>query len=152
MKSKFFYKDTSAPKPNKPNHIGVAAIIKCKDKVLLEKRADCERWSLIGGGLKIDETLADCLKREVFEETHLEISDYKFIDILDDPSRIAQYPDGNVLRIVTVLFSIEIDNINKPVTSDESLELRFCTTDELREIDIVETHRHIVNDYILKSI
>ena len=149
MKAQFFYKNPNAPKPNKPNHIGVAAIIKNGNKVLLEKRADCGRWALIGGGPKADETLKECLKREIFEETGLELFDFKFIDILDDPSRIAQYPDGNILRTVTVLYSAELAAIPELVVSSESTELKFFSVDGLHNLDIVETHKHIVDDYVL---
>ncbi len=150
MKARFFYKNPSAPKPNRPNHIGVASIITYQNKVLFEKRADCGRWALIGGGLKTDETLVACLEREIFEETGLKIQNYKFLDILDDPSRIAQYPDGNILRTVTVLYSCELDKVKQLVVSDESTELRFFGIDELQNLDIVETHRHIVEEYIIK--
>ncbi len=36
IEAKFYYKNENAPKPNKPNHIGVCAIIKYKNKILLE--------------------------------------------------------------------------------------------------------------------
>ncbi len=150
MKARFFHKNPSAPKPNRPNHIGVASIITYQNKVLFEKRADCGRWALIGGGLKTDETLVACLEREIFEETGLKIQNYKFLDILDDPSRITQYPDGNILRTVTVLYSCELDKVKQLVVSDESTELRFFGIDELQNLDIVETHRHIVEEYIIK--
>ncbi len=151
MNAEFFYKNPNAPKPNRPNHIGVAAIVTYQNKVLFEKRADCGRWALIGGGLKTDETLVACLKREIFEETGLKIQNYKFLDILDDPSRITQYPDGNTLRTVTVLYSCELDKVNQLVVSEESTELRFFDIDELQDLDVVETHRHIVAEYILRS-
>ena len=73
MQAKFYYQDKNAPKPNKPNHIGVTAILINDGKILFEKRSDCARWSLIGGGLNINETLQECFAREVFEETGLEV-------------------------------------------------------------------------------
>ncbi len=149
MKAYFFYKNPNAPKPNKPNHIGVAAIIKNNSKILFEKRRDSDKWGLIGGGLKTTESLEDCLKREIFEETGITEVSFKMLGICDDPSRIAQYPDGNVLRIITVLYSCEVDNVNQLVISDESTELKFFSIDELRDLDIAETHRHIVDEYIL---
>lgn len=152
MNANFFFQNPNAPKPNKPNHIGVAAIISSKNKILFEKRSDSGRWALIGGGLKIDESLEQCLKREILEETGIEIFKYKFIDILDDPSRIVQYPDGNILRIITVLYSCEVDNVANLAISDESLDLQFFSIDEINKIDIVETHKHIVDEYILKNI
>lgn len=51
-KAQFFYKNPVAPKPNKPNHIGIAAIIRNEDHLLLERRTDSNRWSLVGGGLQ----------------------------------------------------------------------------------------------------
>ncbi len=150
MEAKFFYKDKNAPKPNKPDHMGVTAIImNNQKKVLLEKRSDSNRWSLIGGGLKINESLEQCLKREIYEETGLKIDKYNFIDICDDPTRIVQYPDGNVLRIITVVYKCYLDKLKRLLPSDESLELKFFYVDELIGIDIVETHRHIVDKYIL---
>ncbi|WP_414632991.1 NUDIX hydrolase, partial [Clostridium sp. UBA7503] len=44
---------------NKPNHIDACAIIKSNNKFFLEKRADSNRWALMGGGLKIDESLEE---------------------------------------------------------------------------------------------
>ncbi len=152
MKANFFFQNPNAPKPNKPNHIGVTAIISYKNKILFEKRSDSGRWALIGGGLKIDESLEQCLKREILEETGIEIHKYKLIDICDDPSRIVQYPDGNILRIITVLYSCEVDSINDLVFSDESIDLQFFAIDEICKMDIVETHKHIVDEYILKNI
>ncbi len=71
--AKFYYRDSNAPKPNKPIHIGTCAIIKYNGKVLLEKRTDSDRWALIGGGLEIDDSLEQCIIREVNEETGLTV-------------------------------------------------------------------------------
>ena len=148
MQAKFYYQDNDAPKPNKPNHIGVTAILISGGKILFEKRSDCARWSLIGGGLKVDETLKECFLREVAEETGLELQAPENFAIYDDPSRIVAYPDGNVLRIITAVFvkDISIDEVELRV-SDESFELKFFDIDEIKTLDIVETHRHIVNDF-----
>ncbi len=51
--AKFYYKNADAPKPNKPTHIGVSAIIRDTNRILLERRTDSNRWSLIGGGLQM---------------------------------------------------------------------------------------------------
>ena len=152
MKACFYYQNSNAPKPNKPNHIGVTAILlNNNNQLLLENRSDSNRWALIGGGLKIDETLEQCLKREVYEETGLIITNYTFIDICDDPTRIVQYPDGNVLRIISVVYKSHIDFDYNLRISTESNELKFFDIDMLNDIDIVETHRHIINSYFNSS-
>ena len=149
MQAKFYYQDKNAPKPNKPNHIGITAILTKGDKVLFERRSDCARWSLIGGGLKVDETLRECFSREIREETGIELQAPNTYVIYDDPSRIVQYPDGNVLRIITAVFIKETDvDENALKASQESIELKFFDLDEIKSLDIVETHKHIVNDYL----
>ncbi|MDD3171534.1 MAG: NUDIX domain-containing protein, partial [Bacilli bacterium] len=107
----FYYKDEKAPKPNKPNHIGTSIFIEFDNKLLLEKRQDSGIWSLIGGGLEIDESLLEGIKRETFEETGIVLSDNNidFYGIYDDPSRIACYPDGNILRVITVVYFARLD-------------------------------------------
>ena len=49
--SYFYYKNSNAPNPNKPNHIGATILINYDGKVLLESRKDSERCAFIGGGL-----------------------------------------------------------------------------------------------------
>ena len=34
----FYYKNSCAPKPNKPNHIGVSVIVQYENKILLDHR------------------------------------------------------------------------------------------------------------------
>ncbi|WP_062108819.1 NUDIX domain-containing protein [Bacillus niameyensis] len=150
-KAQFFYKNPAAPKPNKPNHIGVAAIIRNEDYLLLERRTDSNRWSLVGGGLQKTESLEDCLKREVLEETGVEITTFQMFDIFSDPSRIVAYPDGNVLRIVTVAYIVNVPNNISLVCSEESLQLKFVLISDLSLYDIVETHSHIIGSYLERN-
>jgi len=62
----------------------IAAIYNNLGQVLLLKRAaDCiwepSKWSLPGGHAVVGETVPTAVKREVFEETGLQISNLKFI-------------------------------------------------------------------------
>ncbi len=58
--AQFYYKDESAPQPNRPNHIGSSVLIVLNDKLLLESRTDSDYWSIIGGSLEPNETLKQC--------------------------------------------------------------------------------------------
>ena len=149
-KAKFYYKDINAPKPNKPNHIGTSAIIKYNNKILLEKRVDSDRWALIGGGLNLIESLEEGIVREIKEETGLKINEkyLKFWKIYSDPSRIAEYPDGNILRVITVVYILELNNEHELICSEESERLKYFNLNELRNINVAETHRHIIEEYI----
>lgn len=150
VKAQFFYKDLNAPKPNRPNHIGTSVIIEVDDCILLERRMDSETWAIIGGGLKIDESLQECAVREVFEETGITLNenDMELYKIYDDPSRIASYPDGNVLRVITVVYKVKLSWYPELVCSAESKELRFFAKEELGQLEVAQTHIPIVEDYL----
>lgn len=146
--SRFFYRDPDAPKPNQPLNVGVVAIIEQDGAILLEERSDSARWSLIGGGLEMSESLEEGLVREVREETGLEVVGYSLFGTYSDPSRVIQYPDGNVMRILTLAYRVSVAPEREPQCSSESLRLAFVRREELARLDVVETHRHILADYL----
>lgn len=150
IESKFYYKNENALKPNKPNHIGTCAIIMYNNKILLEKRADSNSWALIGGGLKIDESLEEGIVREINEETGLVVSEesLRFWKMFSDPSRIGAYPDGNIVRIISAAYIVNLSDNQKLICSDESEELKYFTYEELENLNIAETQRHVLNEYL----
>ena len=101
----------------------------------------------------MEETFLQGIKREVWEETGIRLSDEEisFYDIYDDPSRIACYPDGNILRIITVVYRARLTQLPELVCSAESRELRFFTKEEITRLSITETHWPIVADYLKRG-
>lgn len=76
--------------------VGVGAIVLEGDRVLLVKRAHEPlkgEWSLPGGAVDVGETLDEAIRREVREETCLDIEVGPIVDVLD---RIRYDPDGRV--------------------------------------------------------
>ncbi len=148
--AQFFYRDPNAPTPNRPNHIGVSVLIEWQDKLLMEARVDSDVWAVIGGGLQTDESLTDCALREVTEETGIMLStdQLEFVKMYDDPSRIAAYPDGNVLRVITVVYRVCLEQEPALHCSEESKELRFFSKEDLRDLPIANTHIPIMEDFL----
>ncbi len=144
----YFYRDPAAPTPNLPDSLGVVALIERDSALLLEARRDDGRWGLVGGVVESDESLGAALIREVAEETALSVTDYTLFGTFSDPSRIIQYPDGGVMRIVTLVYRVTVADFAPLQRSHESLALRFFMRDELAALDVVETHRHIVDHYL----
>lgn len=144
----YFYKDPNAPKPNRPDSLGVVALIERDGTFLLDRRVDDGRWGLVGGVVESNESLADALRREVWEETGLTLRGYQLFGTFSDPSRIIQYPDGSIMRIVTLVYRVEVEDFSTLRCSAESTEMRFFSREELVALDVVETHRHIVDCYL----
>lgn len=147
----FYYRDPRAPSPNRPRKLAVTALVEHDGKVLLERRADARVWGLIAGGVEDDETLEQALRREIREETGLEISTYDFFGTFSDPSRIAHYPDGNIMQVLSLVYRASVDNGSGLRTSEESTDLRFFLTHELPP-DLVASHRPIIERYLSSEI
>jgi 8-oxo-dGTP diphosphatase len=67
--------------------VGVAAIVRKKNRVLLAKRIGehgKNTWGFPGGKLEHGEEIDACVTREVLEETGLKISNIKFGSITND--------------------------------------------------------------------
>ncbi len=127
--------------------IGVTCAIFDGKKILLEKRADCGFWGLIGGNLEIGETIEDCALREVFEETGLKLKKekLKLFSIYSDPKdgRILQYPDNRIHLIdIVFLYNISVKNIK---ISSESIEISLFKLNEI-PAELVPPAREIVKD------
>lgn len=150
--AKFYYKDKNAPQP-KGNRIGACILIEYDGRLLLEHRTDSDTWAVIGGGLKEEERLVEGAVREVFEETGIRLweEEVTLYGIYDDPSRIASYPDGNVWRIITVVYHVRLTKLPKLICSEESRELRFLEKEELRKVKVAATHIPIVEEYVGES-
>ena len=149
---KFYRGDPkNAPKTTQGAHLGANAIITCGDKILLEKRRDCDLWGLVGGGVKKQETPLQAITREIYEELGIRVSQHRLqkLQVYGEPGRIAAFQDGSIWRMVVVIYKLEIEEGTPLKISAESKELRFFTREELKDIDIVITHSDIVEDWFI---
>ena len=151
---KFYRGDhKNAPKTTQGAHLGANAIITCGDKLLLEKRRDCDIWGLVGGGVKKQETPLQAITREIYEELGVRVSPDRLqkLQVYGEPGRIAAYQDGSIWRMVVVIFRLELEENTPLKISAESKELRFFTREELKDIEIVITHGDIVEDWFINQ-
>lgn len=114
--------------------VGVGALIFDAGRVLLVRRGHAPmkgEWSLPGGGLEVGETLAEGVKREVLEETGLEIEPLALVDVVD---RIAHDDGGRVqFHYVLVDYLCRVTGGSEAFASD-AVGLRWAAMDELEEV------------------
>jgi len=127
-----WYRDPSAPEPNVPRRTGVTALIRRGSTFLVERRIDdADVWAFVGGTLEDGEPLLEALRREVREETGLEVEAARLLGLFSDPSRIVAYPDGTVCRVLSIAFVVTVTPDDEPRTSSESAGMRFVGREEL---------------------
>ncbi len=126
---------------------GAAAIIVNKEgKILLQSRADNDRWGLPGGCQELGERFEETIIREVKEETNLDVTedDLELIAIVSGKSRKNEYPNGDVVINNTALYCIK--NYSGTLRWDsESKNMQFFTLDNLptnqNDPDLIEIYR-----------
>lgn len=138
--------------PKNATHIrvGVGIILHTDKKLLLEKRSDCKKWGLIGGGVEVGEELKMTALRECQEETSLKLNknNLKFLGVYSDISqfRIIEYPD-NCFHAIDIIYSYKITNNFNLKKSIESLKLTFFPFDFLPE-QLVPPAKNPIEDFL----
>jgi len=143
-----WYRDPEAPAPNRPRKVGVCFIVELDGGVLIDRRSDDGALAFTAGTLEDDESVLDGLARELREETGLEVARTEFIGVFSDPTRLIGYADGSVWPLLTVAVAVEPVSGLRPRISEESLEVRVVTRDELRELALTPAHRPIRDAYL----
>jgi ADP-ribose pyrophosphatase YjhB (NUDIX family) len=144
----FYFRDPSAPAPNRPRRVGAAALIENDGALLLDRRVDPPGWALIAGTFDEEESVLDGLRREIAEETGLRVASCALFGVFSDPTRIVSYADGNTYRTVTIAFVVQPERFDELRPSAETEELRFVPRAEVAQYELIATHRPIIELYL----
>lgn|SRR5574344_1809786 len=109
--------------------IGVTALIVDEEGAILwEKRTDNGLYCLPGGSLNYEERIIEGLKREVFEETGVQIEEAKLFSITSGPETTLRYPNGDITNYVDFAFYCPIlkASVHLAAKDGESTALFFA--------------------------
>lgn len=121
-------------------------IVNEKGEILLQSRADRDKWGLPGGCQELGERFEDTAIREVKEETNLDVNeeDLELITVVSGPSRRNDYPNGDVVINNTVLYCVKTYT-GKLKWDRESKEMKFFSLDNLplnqNDPDLIEIYK-----------
>ncbi|WP_007511961.1 NUDIX domain-containing protein [Pseudofrankia saprophytica] len=145
-----YYHDPNAPRANALVVGGCAVVPGADGRILLQRRADNGEWALPGGGMDIGETFADCVIREVREETGFDVVIERIVGIYSDPGHVFAYPDGEIRQQFSICCACAIVGGELAVSS-ESTAVAFFTLDELADLHMHETHRIRIRDWLANT-
>ncbi|MEW2270412.1 NUDIX domain-containing protein [Streptomyces sp. SID685] len=109
---------------------GVTAIVfDDAGRVLLGRRTDTRKWSVIGGIPEPGEQPADCAVREVFEETAVRCMPERVV--LVQALQPVTYGNGDVCQYMDITFRCRAVGGEARVNDDESLDVGWFAVDAL---------------------
>ena len=121
-----------------------AVVINERDEVLLQLRPDTKTWATPSGGLEPGEDLAECVMREVREETGIEVIPESIVAALAGRDYLTAYPNGDQVAAVTIVFRCRPHSDQAPrVNDDESLDIRYFPKDALPD-KMLPRHQFII--------
>ena len=135
MPKRDYYADPEAPKANSLV-VAVGAVVRNNDgEVLLIERTDNGLWALPGGAQEIGESVTDAVRREVREETGIEVEVTGLTGIYSDPAHVIAYDDGEVRQEFSLCFAARaISGSLRP--SSESRQARWVAPDQVSGLNI----------------
>lgn len=104
MPKRDYYNDPDAPTANSLVVAVTAVVRNAAGSVLLIERTDNGLWAAPGGAQNIGESVTDAVRREVREETGLEVEVTGISGIYSDPAHVIAYDDGEVRQEFSLCF------------------------------------------------
>ena len=126
-------------------HLGVYGLIIEEDKILLIKKVTGPydgKLDLPGGSIKFLEKPEDTLKREIKEETGLEVKEFKLLDCDSTSIKWTWNNQKTITHHIGVFYKITsyegeiLENIKIDDINDDSLGAKFYTISKLNKNDL----------------
>ena len=121
-----------------------AVIFNKEDKVLLIRRSDNGEWALPAGAIELGESVLGCLKREVREETGLEVTKAEAVSIYTEPQYNYSTAYGKQYQSFVMAFRVDEWQGKLLTQTTESTDARFFALDNMPEISL--QHRETIED------
>lgn len=106
-----------------------------KKELLLNLRTDTNTWGIPGGSMELYETIEETAVRELKEEAGISADELELVTILSGKEYYFEYPNGDKMCTVIVLFKVLNYTGDIKVADNESKQLRFFSLDNLPNME-----------------
>ena len=106
-----------------------------KGELLLNLRTDTGTWGIPGGSMELFEAIEETAVRELKEETGISADERELVTVLSGKDYYFEYPNGDRMCTVIVLFKVLHYAGTLKVSDDESKALGFFPLTDLPEME-----------------
>lgn len=106
-----------------------------KKELLLNLRTDTNTWGIPGGLMELYETIEETAVRELKEEAGISADELELVTILSGKEYYFEYPNGDKMCTVIVLFKVLNYTGDIKAADNESKQLRFFSLDNLPNME-----------------
>ena len=106
-----------------------------KKELLLNLRTDTNTWGIPGGSMELYETIEETAVRELKEEASISVDELELVTILSGKEYYFEYPNGDKMCTVIVLFKVLNYTGDVKVADNESKQLKFFSLDNLPSME-----------------
>lgn len=142
-----YLNDPDAPPANSLVPAASVVVVDDEARILLHRRTDNDQWALPGGVMELGESIADCARREVREETGLTVELLGVVGIYSDPGHVFAYDDGEVRQEFSICFRARPTG-GTLAASPESHEVRYFTPADIDTLPMVPSIRLRIEDHL----
>lgn len=131
--------------------IGIGAttlVFNEKQELLLNLRADTNTWGIPGGSMELYETIEETAIRELKEETGICADQLELVTVLSGKDYYFEYPNGDKMCTVIVLFKVLNYGGTLKVSDKESKALAFFP---LTNLPVMESRAERIIQKILDN-
>lgn len=117
-------------------------------QILLQKRADMNKWGLPGGCMELGESSVETLIREFYEETGIKVVPIKLLNVYTNFETI--FPNGDRAQTVGIIYEVKSTSPFDihDIKNDETLELAFFSKDDIKMLELAtRQHQVIIEEF-----
>ncbi len=118
-------------------------------QILLQRRADKEQWGFPGGAMELGESAEETAKREIMEETGLEVEILQLIGVYTKIFDV--YPNSDQCQSILFFFKVKVLGGELKFDGEETLELRFFDLDKVPKL-VNQQHEELLKDVRCKRV
>lgn len=128
-----------------------AAIFNERGDVLLQRRNDVNRWSVISGHVEFGETVEEAILREIQEEINMQAEIVRLIGVYSLPASQTYHHENRMIQYITTYFEVRLNgDPDLGFSNGETLELKFFSRDAI-PADLGQMHPFWLIDALDKN-